>query len=103
MWMYEVRRELRNRPILAEGEFALGKVTSQQDVGGKTRKSKIVYGFADALGRTWTGKGYDSTKAYTENMSLIVFYCSNDPSQNVALCTTVWRLQSADGNLILPF
>ena len=101
-WVYELRRELRNRPILANGEFALGRVTSQQDVGGRTRKSKIAYEFTDALGRTWTGKGYDSTKAYTANTSLIVFYESNDPSQNVALCTTVWRLRSNRGGLISP-
>jgi hypothetical protein len=103
MWLYEVRRELRNRPILIEGEFALGKVTSQRDVGGRTKKSKIAYEFTDALGRTWNGRGYDSTKAYTENMSLMVFYEPHDPSQNVTLCATVWRLRSADGNLISPF
>jgi len=101
-WLYELRRELRNRPILANGEIALGRVTSQQDVGGRTRKSKITYEFADPLGRTWNGKGYDSTKAYTESMSLIVFYAPHVPSQNVAFCTTVWRLRSEDGSLISP-
>ncbi len=103
LWLYELRREIRNRPILANGEFALGRVTSQQDVGGRTRKSKIAYEFTDAHGRTWSGKGYDSTKAYTENMSVIVFYEPCDPSQNVALCTTVWRLRSKYGGLITPF
>ncbi len=103
LWLYELRRELRNRPILANGEFALGRVTSQQDVGGRTRKSKIAYKFTDAHGRTWTGKGYDTTKAYTENMAVMVFYEPNDPSRNVALCTTVWRLRSKNGDLISPF
>lgn len=100
--LHELRREIRNRPILEDGEFVLGRVTSQQDVGGKTRKSKIAYEFNDALGRTWSGKGYDTTKAYKENMSLIVFYEPNDPSQNVALCTTVWRLRSNHEGLISP-
>ena len=103
LWLYELRRELRNRPILANGEFALGRVTSQQDVGGRSRKSKIAYEFTDAHGRTWGGKGYDTTKAYTKNMSLMVFYEPNDPSQNVALWTTVWRLRSEHGGLISPF
>ena len=102
LWLYELRRELQNRAILANGEFALGRVTSQQDVGGKSRKSKIAYEFTDAHGRTWSGKGYDTTKAYTENMSLVVCYKPNDPSRNVALCTTVWRLRSKYGELISP-
>ena len=102
LWLHELRRELRNRSILANGEFALGRITFQEDVGGKTRKSKITYEFSDVLGRTWNGKGHDSTKAYTEHMSLMVFYEPDDPSQNVALCTTVWRLRSKHGDLISP-
>jgi hypothetical protein len=102
LWVYELRRELRNRPILANGEFALGAVTSQQDIGGRTRRSKIAYEFRDTQGRIWRGKGYDFTKAYAENMAILVFYEPNDPSQNVALCATIWRLRSKHGELISP-
>lgn len=102
MTLLEMRRELRNRALLIDGELALGRVTHQRTTGTKTRKSEVSYEFTDAVGRTVTGRGYDWTKKYVENMPLIVFYEPRDPSQNVSICTTLWKLRTPNGSLIQP-
>jgi hypothetical protein len=100
LWLAQVRRELRNYSLLTDGDFALGRVTSQRTIGGKSKRSTITYEFTDSIGRTWGGKADDSTKKYVENMAVLVFYNQYDPQQNVAVCTTVWRVRKPDGKLI---
>lgn len=100
IWLAQIRRELRNYSLLTDGDVALGRVTSQRTSGGKNKRSVITYEFADSVGRTWNGKGDDSTKKYIENMAVIVFYDPYEPDKNVAVCTTVWRVRISDGKLI---
>jgi hypothetical protein len=100
LWLAQVHRELRNYSLLTDGDFALGRITSQRTSGGKSKRSTITYEFTDTVGRTWNGKGDDSTKKYVENMAVMVFYNQYDPQQNVAVCTTVWKVRKPDGKLI---
>ena len=100
LWLIQVRRELRNHSLLTNGDFALGQITSQRESGGKSKRSRITYEFIDTVGRTWSGKGDDLTKKYSENMSVIVFYDQLNQQQNVAICATGWRVRRSDGNLL---
>lgn len=100
IWLAQVRRELRNYSLLTDGDVALGRVTSQRMSGGKGKRSVITYEFADKVGRTWSGKGDDSTRKYIESMPVVVLYDQYDPVKNVAVCTTVWKVRRSDGKLI---
>src|SRR5258708_7842527 len=100
LWLAQVRRELRNCGLLTDGDFALGRITSQRRSGGKSKRSTITYESTDTIGRIWSGKGDDATKKYVENMAVIVFCNQYDPRQSVAVCTTIWKVRKPDGRLI---
>jgi hypothetical protein len=100
IWFRELRREIRSRSLLMNGELALGQISSQQTTGTRNKRSEITYEFADASGRRGHGKGFDQTKKYAVNMPIIIFYEGHDLSQNVAICATVWKLRAPDGKLV---
>jgi hypothetical protein len=96
----EVLREIRNRSLLMNGEVSLGQISSQQTTGPRSKRSEITYEFIDASGRKAHGKGFDLTKEYAVNMPVIIFYEADDPSQNVAICATIWKLPTSGGGLV---
>ncbi len=82
------RTAMRDRKLLADGEFTRGVVTHQEAIGGKHRRSQICYQFRDLAGRLVQGKGTDESWEFYEDMQVPVFYNAQDPDENVALCAT---------------
>jgi len=99
-WLEELRREIRNRPLLELGKLTVGSVTSQETVGGKSKRSQITYTFRDESGFERAGKGTDRSRKYKEGMPLLVFFDQSDPAKSVAACCTTWRLKSPDGEFL---
>jgi hypothetical protein len=99
-WLQDLRNEVRNRSLLELGKLTVGCVTSQEAVGGKSKKSKITYKFRDESGFERSGKGTDRSRKYQTGMPLIVFFDQSDPAKSVAACCTTWRLKSADGEFL---
>jgi hypothetical protein len=86
------RHELRKRRIIIEGEATLAKIVGQATTGGKGRKSKISYVFKDRAGKLYDGSGYDSRRELFEEMPVVVFYDTANPSDNVAECEGNWDI-----------
>jgi hypothetical protein len=95
-----LRSELRNRALLEKGRWALGRITSQLEVGRRSEISEITYSFTDASGQVCSGKGVDRTKSYFLDMPVIIFYGFSDPLQNVAACATIWKLRGKHGEVV---
>jgi hypothetical protein len=93
-----------NRRLIEAGECAVGRIISQKRVRERRgpSASKIVYSFPVGCGKPMTGQGTDETASYTEGMAVLVFYDPDDTSQNVAYCSTSWRIRSNEGHLLLP-
>jgi hypothetical protein len=89
-----IRSVQRDRKLLTEGELAMAIVTHQELSGGKNRQSKIRYEFKDAAGRPVFGEGTDESWELYEDMELSVFYDSEDPGKNVALCAATYELKT---------
>lgn len=86
-------REKRNIPLLRDGEFAFGRVTSQQTVQqGKTSYSSIAYEFKTGSGQMMQNTAKDLSYSVFEDMIIPVFYDPADPSKNIPLCATYLRI-----------
>ena len=86
-------REKRNIPLLRDGEFAFGWVTSQQTVQqGKTSYSSIAYEFKTGSGQMMQNTAKDLSYSVFEDMIIPVFYDPADPSKNIPLCATYLRI-----------
>jgi hypothetical protein len=86
------RHELRNRRIIIEGEATLARVVGQETTGGKNPRSKISYVFKDRAGKFYEGSGYDSRRELFEEMPVVVFYDTANPSNSVAECANYWDI-----------
>jgi hypothetical protein len=100
VYLGTLRSELRNRWLLEKGGWALGRITSQIEVGRRSKVSEITYSFTDAIGQTWPGKGVDRTKSCFLDMPVIIFYDLSDPVQNVAAAATIWKLRGKNGEIV---
>lgn len=81
-----LRGVVRDRSLLSDGEIAIATVVSQSFSGDEHRsRSKIVYEFKDAAGRTFSGKTNDPTRTLFEEMQTPVFYDPTNPAKNVPL------------------
>jgi hypothetical protein len=88
----------RDMALLRDGELAMGVVTHQKLVlvggrGGRRTQSRIRYRFKDAAGQLFQGTGTDSSKKFSVNMAVPVFYKAEDPDQNVSICTAICELR----------
>lgn len=99
-WLQDLRHEVRNRSMLELGKLTVGHVTSQETVGGKSKRSQITYTFKDESGFERSGKGTDRSRKYLEGMPLLVFFDQSDPAKSVAACCTTWRLKGPDGKFL---
>jgi hypothetical protein len=97
-----LRKGLANRRLLENGGCVVGRVKSQIEVkvGRGGRASEISYSFKDDLGQTWFGEGTDHTKSRFTEMPLVIFYDLKDPSKNVAVCATAWKVLGRDKQLV---
>jgi hypothetical protein len=77
---------IRERPLLSEGAYVIGRVQSQEMTGRFNTGSRIVYVF-QPLGsdEIYFRASLDRSKKLFEEMPLIVFYDAANPSNNVAL------------------
>jgi len=93
-----------NRRLIEAGECAVGRIISRERVrqGRGLSTSKIVFTFPVDSAKPMTGQVTDETASYTEGMAVLVFYDPDDISQNVAYCSTSWRIRSSEGHLLLP-
>lgn len=82
-------RDKRNRPLLRDGELALGRVTYQQSVqAGKSSYSRIGYEFTTNSGQLIQDQAKDLTYSVYEDMTIPVFYDPTNPARNVTPCAT---------------
>jgi len=93
-------KEVRNLSLLELGKLAVGHVTSQAMVGGKSKTSQITYTFRDESGFERLGKRTDRSRKYQTGMPLLVFFDQSDPAKSVAACRTTWRLKSPDDEFL---
>jgi hypothetical protein len=98
----EILREIKNRELLMSGKCVAGIVISQTIVGRRPRQSEISHEFKDSLGGRWHGVGIDSSFRYQVGDSVAVFYAADNPSKNVAICCTSWRVLSGDSYVFDP-
>jgi len=89
-----VRTTLRDRKIMAEGNLAIAKITSQGSTGGRHPKSKIRYEFTDVSGRLIEGEGDDKSWEFYEDMEVLVFYEPGNPKINVPICGASCELKN---------
>jgi hypothetical protein len=82
--LQDLRHEIRNRSLLELGKLTVGRVMSQETVGGKSKKGQITYAFRDDAGFERSGKGTDRSRKYQTGMPLLVFFDQNDPAKSVA-------------------
>ena len=97
-----VRDSISDRELITRGECVVGRVTSQRQAGGKTKRNEIAYEFKDGAERTWKGKGSDFTFEYLVEAPVLVFYDQSDPKRNVAYCCTDWRIRLENGSCLDP-
>jgi hypothetical protein len=99
----EFLREWRNNNLLRNGIFVTGRVIAQRRVKqGRGSKSEIVYQFPVGPGKPMTGRGYDATKLYAMGSYVLVCFCPKNISQNVAICSTGWRVYDRSGFVLEP-
>ncbi len=89
-----IRRAIRDRKLLAEGNLAIGVVTRQYLTGGKHQRSEIQYEFKDAAGRTHLRSATDDSRTLYEEMETPVFYSSAKPEVSVPLATASCELKN---------
>lgn len=88
--------------LITEGDCAVGRITSQQRVGGRHKQSRIRYKCSlDSVGEI-SGKGTDITFEYLVDSPVLIFYDPNKPERNVAYCSTGWRIITGDKTLLQP-
>jgi hypothetical protein len=99
----EFLREWRNNNLLRNGIFVTGRVIAQRGLKqGRGSKSEIVYQFPVGPGKPMTGRGYDATKLYSMGSYVLVCFCPKNISQNVAICSTGWRVYDRSGFVLEP-
>lgn len=84
----------RDRKLLRDGELAVGIVTHQELVKGRTTNSRVRYRFNDASGQLYQGKGWDRSFKLKPAMSVIVFYDSKHPGKNILTSTAICELRT---------
>jgi hypothetical protein len=89
-----IRNSLRDRKVMAEGDLAIGKVTSQGSTDGRRPKSKIRYEFKDGAGRLIEGEGSDDTWEIYEDLEVLVFYQTDNPGINIPICGATCELRA---------
>jgi len=95
--------ELRNRWLLRFGNCVNGRVVDRIKVGaGKQRRRIIIYQFAVGPGKPMTAKGNDYTNSYSRNSSVMIFFDPERLEQNVAICSTGWRVCDELGRILEP-
>jgi hypothetical protein len=82
-----IRRAIRDRKLLAEGNLAIGVVTRQYLTGGKHQQSEIQYEFKDAAGRRHVRSATDDSRTLYEEMETPIFYSPARPEVSVPLAT----------------
>ena len=96
---YTFWKSRRDKALLRYGELAIGVVTHQKSVsvsggrGGRRTQSKVRYRFKDPTGQLFQGTGADNSKKLRVNMTVLVFYKTEDPEQNVSICTAICKLK----------
>ena len=77
--------------LIRSGRFAKGRVLQQEQASRSF--PWIVYGFRDAVGRESHRRVKDFTSSLYEEMPVSVFYNENDPSQSVALESSLFQIR----------
>ena len=88
-----IRRAIRDRKLLAEGNLAIAVITRQYLTGGKHQRNQIEYEFKDAAGRTYLRSVTDDSRTLYEEMETPVFYSPTNPEVNVPLATASCELK----------
>lgn len=89
-----IRRAIRDRKLLAEGNLAIGVVTRQYLTGGRHPRSEIQYEFNDAAGRTYIRSASDDSRTLYEEMETPVFYSPANPEVSVPLASASCELKN---------
>ena len=89
-----IRRAIRDRNLLAEGNLAIGGITRQYLTGGKHRRSEIQYEFKDAAGRRYVRSATDDSHTLYEEMETPVFYSPTNPEVSVPLAAASCELKN---------
>lgn len=89
-----IRRAIRDRKLLAEGNLAIGVITRQYLTGGKHRRSEIEYKFKDAAGCTYVRSATDNARTLYEEMEIPLFYNPANPEISVPLATALCKLKN---------
>jgi hypothetical protein len=100
---FAVIQELRHRWLLRYGKCVQGRVVDRiKATGGMRRSSFIVYQFAVGPGKPMTAKGGDYTHSLSRNSKVLVFFDPDRLENNVAICSTGWRICGENGRIIEP-
>ncbi len=86
LWMV-----FRDKFLLKSGELAVAVVTHQELFG--RRCSRIRYRFRSVSGEIFQGEGTDYSRKVRVDMTVPVFYKSENPNMNVALCAATCELR----------
>jgi hypothetical protein len=78
------------RRLLAEGELALGRVTRQWS---SRNGNGIRYEFATQAGETISRSATDYSRQFYEGMSVPVFYETQQPKKQIALCGSFYEIE----------
>src|SRR5215469_11099978 len=96
-------RSALQRKLLKSGACSVGKVAFEQKSGSAIfKRTRIVFEFPVGGHKPMTGQGSDLTKSYKAETPVVVFYDANDISKYVALCSTVWRARTINGEPLVP-
>jgi hypothetical protein len=86
-------RDKKKLALMRDGEMALAKVTYQENMSaGKSSYSRIGYEFKTYCGQLIQDQAKDLTYTVYEDMTIPVFYDSQDPSKNVTPCSTYLKI-----------
>lgn len=87
-----VRRGIvRDKELMESGALAMGRITTQKNV---KNASLITYEFCDAGGRTLAGSGNDLTRSFYPQMTVPVFYDTENPKRNLVACASFFEVAS---------
>jgi uncharacterized protein DUF3592 len=82
---------LRDRSLVTQGDLAIGEITDVSKVSGGGRW--VRYEFETPLGEKFSKAGGTYTLALSAGMKVPVFYNSQKPNKEVALCSSLYEVR----------
>jgi len=84
-----MRQVTRQKLLLADGEIAMARVTKRR---ASRHGPAIQYEFETQLGRQFSRSAADGSGRLSAGMSVPVFYDSQDPKKQLALCGSLYEV-----------